>query len=60
MVWKKSRRMWYNCLNEYWSKECYKNDLICLYAFIKRNGSEFVIIVIYVDDLNIIGTPEEL
>ena len=28
--------------------------------FIKRSGSYFVIIVVYVDDLNIIGTPNEL
>jgi hypothetical protein len=26
----------------------------------KRSGNEFVIIAVYVDDLNIIGTPEEL
>ena len=29
-------------------------------CFHKRFGSEVVIIAVYVDDLNIIGTPEEL
>ena len=41
-------------------KKGYKNDPICPYIFIKRSGSEFVIIVVYVDDLNIIGTRKEL
>ncbi|XP_019225873.1 PREDICTED: uncharacterized protein LOC109207415 [Nicotiana attenuata] len=52
--------MWYNRISEYLLKERYKNDSICPYIFIKRSGSEFVIIVVYVDDLNIIGTCKEL
>lgn len=28
--------------------------------FIKKSRSEFVIIAVYVDDLNIIGTPKKL
>ena len=31
---------------------------ICPCIFIKRSGSKFVIIVVYVDDLNLIGTPQ--
>ncbi|GKC47650.1 retrovirus-related pol polyprotein from transposon TNT 1-94, partial [Tanacetum coccineum] len=57
---KQSRRMWYNRLSEYLLKEGYKNDSVCPYIFIKRSGSEYVIIAVYVDDLNIIGTPGEL
>ncbi|KAK2376223.1 putative mitochondrial protein [Trifolium repens] len=57
---KQSGRMWYNRLSEYLLKEGYKNDSICPCIFIKRSGSEFAIIVVYVDDINIIGTPEEL
>ena len=57
---KQSGRMWYNRLSEYLLKEGYKNDPISPCVFIKRNGSEFVIIAVYVDGLNIIGTPEEL
>jgi len=49
---KQSRRMWYNRLSEYLIKEGYKNDSICPCIFIKRSGSEFMIIAIYVDDLN--------
>ena len=56
---KQSRRMWYNGLSEYLIKEGYKNDSICPCIFIKRYGSKFVIIVVYVDDLNLIGTLKE-
>ena len=55
---KQSGRMWYNRLSEYLIKEGYKNDSICPCIFIKRSGSEFVIIAVYVDDLNLIGTPQ--
>ena len=57
---KQSGRMWYNRLSEYLLKEGYKNDPICPCIFIKKSGSEFAIIVVYVDDLNIIGNPKEL
>jgi len=52
--------MWYNRLSEYLLKERFKNDPIGPCVFVKRSGSEFVIIVVYVDDLNIIGTLEKL
>ena len=52
--------MWYNCLNEYLWREGYNNDPICPCVFIKKSKSNFVIIVVYVDDLNIIGTHEEI
>jgi len=57
---KQSGHMWYNRLNEYLFKEGYKNDSICPCFFMKRSGNEFSIIDVYVDDINIIGTPEEL
>ena len=57
---KQSGRMWYNRLREYLLKHGYKNDKVCPCIFIKSYGNEFVIIAVYVDDLNIIGTPEEL
>ena len=59
-ILKQSGRMWYNWLNEYLLKEGYKNDPICPCIFMKRSGNEFAIISIYVDDINIIGTAEEL
>ncbi|KAL0551378.1 hypothetical protein IC582_010464 [Cucumis melo] len=52
--------MWYNRLSEYLLKEGYQNNPICPCVFIKKSQSGFAIIVVYVDDLNIIGTPEEL
>ena len=57
---KQSGRMWYNRLSEYLLRKRYKNDPLCLCVFIKRSGFEFVIIAVYVDDLNIIGTTNEL
>ncbi|KAK2443387.1 hypothetical protein QL285_014496 [Trifolium repens] len=57
---KQSGRMWYNRLSEYLLKEGYANDSICPCIFIKRSGKEFAIIAVYVDDINIIGTPGEL
>ena len=57
---KQSERMRYNWLNEYLLKEGYKNDPIYPCIFMKRSGNEFAIISVYVDDINIIETPEEL
>jgi len=53
-------RMWYNRLGEYLLKEGYKNYSVCPCIFMKRSENEFAIIAVYVDDINIIGTPEEL
>jgi len=52
--------MWYNHLSEYLLREEYNNDPICPCVFIKKSESNFIIVVVYVDDLNIIGTDEEI
>ena len=52
--------MWYKCLSEYLMKEEYKNDPICPCVFIKKSKTGFAIIAVYVDDMNLIGTLEEL
>ena len=57
---KQSRRMWYNRLSEHLLKDGYVNNPICPCIFIRKTISGFVIIVVYVDDLNIIGTPKEI
>lgn len=57
---KQSGRMWYKRLSEYLLKNGYQNNPICSCVFIKRFGFKFVIIAVYVDDLNIIGTTNEL
>ena len=36
------------------------NNLICPCIFIKKLEIEFVIIVVYIDDLNLVGIPKEL
>ena len=57
---KQSGRMWYNRLSQYLLKEGYVNNSICPCVFIKKTESGLAIIAVYVDDLNLIGTPEEL
>jgi len=56
---KQSGRMWYNRLNEYLLNEGYKNDPICSYIYMERYDNEFAIIIVYVDDIKIVGTPNE-
>ena len=36
------------------------NNLICPCIFIKKSEIGFAIIAVYVDDLNLVGTPKEL
>ena len=57
---KQSRQMWYNRLSTYLRREGYTNSPVNPCVFIKKSKNGFVIIVVYVDDLNIIGTIEEL
>ncbi|KAM2792524.1 hypothetical protein PS2_004168 [Malus domestica] len=52
--------MWYNRLNEYLIKEGYINNVICPCVFIKKSNSGFAIVAVYVNDMNLVGTPEEL
>ena len=57
---KHSWRMWYSCLSEYLLKEGYKNEDVCPCVFIKKTYIRFAIVVVYVNDLNLIRTIEEL
>ena len=41
-------------------KEGYTNDPICPCVFIKKSEIVFAIITVYVNDMNLIETPEEL
>ncbi|KAG7581777.1 Reverse transcriptase RNA-dependent DNA polymerase [Arabidopsis suecica] len=53
--------MWYNRLSDYLVREGYKNDPISPCIFIKKFANKgFVIIAVYVDDLNILGTSGEI
>ena len=49
-----------NRLIDYLLKEGYRNNLICSCIYMKRSKNEFVIIIVYVDNINIVGTPNEL
>ena len=51
---KKSRRVWHNRLIEYLLKE------FVLVFIWKDPNNEFAIIIVYVDDINIVGIPNEL
>ena len=52
--------MWYNRLSTYLLREGYVNNSICPCVFIKKAEVNLTIIAVYVDDLNLIGTPEGL
>ncbi|XP_068321644.1 uncharacterized protein [Pyrus communis] len=52
--------MWYNRLSEYLTSQGYVNNKLCPCVFIKKSHSRFAIVAIYVDDMNLIETPEEL
>ena len=53
-------RMWYNRLSEYLIKDGYINNPICPCVFINKLELGFAIHVVYVDDINLFGTLEEL
>ncbi|KAI3506492.1 hypothetical protein L1887_28853 [Cichorium endivia] len=57
---KRSGRMWYNRLSDYLTSKGYKNNAICPCVFTKKTTAGYVIIAVYVDDLNIIGTNKEI
>ena len=57
---KQCGHMWYNRLSDYLKKEGYINNQICPCVLIKKSKAGFTVIAVYVDDLNIIGTPEEI
>lgn len=40
--------------------KCYKYDLIFSYAFVKDSETRFIIVVMYVNDMNLISISEEL
>ena len=57
---KQSERMWYNRLSEYLSKEGYEDNLIFPCLFIKKFLTGFAPVAVYVNDIDLIGAPEEL
>ncbi|KAM1524495.1 hypothetical protein ACFX10_009087 [Malus domestica] len=57
---KQSGRIWYNRLSEYLTSQGYVNNKLCPCMFIKKSYSGFSIVAVYVDDMNLIGTPAKL
>jgi hypothetical protein len=57
---KQSVRMWYNRLSEYLMKKGFMNNEDCPCVFIRKSNKGFCIVSVYVDDLNIIGTTEDI
>jgi hypothetical protein len=52
--------MWYNRLSEYLMKKGFMNNEDCPCVLIRKSNKGFYIISVYVDDLNIIGTTEDI
>ncbi|KAB2604828.1 hypothetical protein D8674_037115 [Pyrus ussuriensis x Pyrus communis] len=52
--------MWYNRLSEYLKSQGYVYNELSPRVFIKKSHSGFAIVAIYVDNMNLIGTPAEL
>ena len=52
--------MWYNRLSEYFMKAGFKINQISPCVFIKRSQLGFLIMDVYADDLNLIGTPRKI
>ena len=57
---RQSGRMWYNRLSDFLHEKGYTSNKDCPCVFIRRSQDGFCIISVYVDDLNIIGTPEDI
>ena len=53
-------RMWYNRLSEFLLKKKYINNDAYPFVFIKKSLNGFCIVLVYVDDINIIGTCKEI
>ena len=52
--------MWYNRLKEFLLQKGFSNNDDCPCVFIKKSLSGFCIISVYVDDLNIIGSTQDI
>ncbi|KAM1230532.1 hypothetical protein ACFX2G_041574 [Malus domestica] len=51
--------MWYNRLSKYLTSQGYVNNELCPCVFIKKSHFSFVIVVVYIYDMNLIRTLEE-
>jgi hypothetical protein len=52
--------MWYNRLKESLLNKGYSNSDDCPYVFIRKSSTDFCIISVYINDLNIIGYAKDI
>jgi hypothetical protein len=52
--------MWYNWLSDFLLKKGYVNETYSPGVFIRKSQKNFCIILVYVDDLNIIGCKDDI
>ena len=57
---KQSGRMWYNRLSDFLEEKGFLKNDDCPCVFIQKSNKGFCIISVYVDDLNVIGTTEDI
>jgi hypothetical protein len=57
---KQSRRMWYNRISDFLEEKGFQKNDDCPCVFIRKSKKGFCIILVYVDDLNIIGTTKDI
>jgi hypothetical protein len=57
---KQSGRMWYNQLKEFLLNKSYSNSDDCSCVFIRKSTTDFCIISVYVDELNIIDHTKDI
>lgn len=52
--------MWYNYFSDSLIKEWYVNDILYTRVFIKKLKSSFIIVIVYVNDMNLFSTHDEI
>jgi hypothetical protein len=57
---KQLEKMWYNQLKEFLLNKGYSNSDDCPCVFIRKSSIGFCIILVYVDDLNIVGHAKDI
>jgi hypothetical protein len=57
---KQPGRMWYNRLKEFLLNKGYSNSNDCSCVFNRRSSTGFCIILVYIDDLDIIGYTKDI
>jgi hypothetical protein len=57
---KQPKRIWYKLLKEFLLNKGYSNSDDCPCVLIRKSSTDFYIISIYVDDLNIIGHAKNI